>query len=408
MVRDRVRKGGGTVRIMWFCIPAYGHTNPTVEFVRELVRRGHEIRYYSFEAFRSRIEAAGAAFVPCDRFLPPLTEAGRRRLKKVSTTEMSVQSFRTTANMDAMLDRDIAAFRPDLVVSDSACFWGKLAAMKHRLPLVCSTTTFAFNRHSAQYMKQSPSEIADLVLGLPRLNREAKKLAALGYPVRSALEIVQNDNDTDTVVYTSPRFQPCSETFNPERYRFVGPCVRDIAPKPKNGRPLVYISLGTVINDRPDFYKACVEALGDAPVEALIACGGDFDPARLGPLPGNIDVEPSVDQMEVLSRASLFITHCGMNSASEGLYMGVPELLYPQTGEQRAVARRVLEMGAGRTLPEADAHDPRRLRALVTDALSDEALKRAALAMRNDLRACGGARAAADFVEKIPLVNSGA
>ena len=390
------------MRIMWFCIPAFGHTNPTIEFARELVRRGHDIRYYSFEAFRQRIKATGAAFVPCDRFLPPLTEESEKRHKRVSTTEMSVQSFRTTANMDATLTRDIEAFRPDLVISDSACFWGKLTAMKHRLPLVCSTTTFAFNRYSSKTMRQSPGELADILLGLPRMNREAKRLAALGYPVKSALEIVQNDNDTDTVVYTSPRFQPCSETFDAAHYRFVGPCVRDVSPEPKDGRrPLVYISLGTVINDRPDFYKACVSALKDAPVEALIACGNDFDPKHLGPLPGNIRIEPSVDQMAVLARTRLFVTHCGMNSATEGLYMAVPELLYPQTGEQRAVARRVEEMGAGRMLPEADARDPRKLRALVMQVLGDDALSKAALAMRDDLRACGGAMAAADFVEAV-------
>ncbi|MBQ3303073.1 MAG: glycosyl transferase [Clostridia bacterium] len=390
------------MRIMWFCIPAFGHTNPTIEFARELARRGHDIRYYSFEAFRQRIEATGAAFVPCDRFLPPLTAESERRLKRVSTTEMSVQSFRTTANMDATLTRDIETFHPDLVISDSACFWGKLTAMKHRLPLVCSTTTFAFNRYSSKYMRQSPGELADILLGLPRLNREAKRLAALGYPVKSALEIVQNDNDTDTVVYTSPRFQPCSETFDAAHYRFVGPCVRDVAPEPKDGRrPLVYISLGTVINDRPDFYRTCVEALKDAPAEALIACGRDFDPGTLAPLPGNIRIEPSVDQMAVLARTRLFVTHCGMNSASEGLYMAVPELLYPQTGEQRAVARRVEEMGAGRMLPEAAARDPRKLRALVMQALGDDALSKAASAMRDDLRACGGASAAADFVETV-------
>ena len=387
------------MKIVWFCIPAYGHTNPTIEFARELVRRGHDIRYYAFEAFRQRIESTGATFIPCDSYLPPLTEADVKRLKKVSTTEMSLQSFRTTTNMDGMLSEEIQRFRPDLVVSDSACFWGKLTAMKHRLPLLCSTTTFAFNRYSSKYMRQSPGELADMLLGLPRMNREAKKLAELGYPVKSALEIVQNDNDTDTVVYTSPRFQPCSETFDAAHYRFVGPCVRDVAPEPKDGCPLVYISLGTVINDRPDFYRACVAALKDAPVEALIACGHDFDPVRLAPLPGNIRIEPSVDQMAVLARTRLFITHCGMNSASEGLYMGVPELLYPQTGEQRAVAGRVEEMGAGRMLPEADARDPRRLRKLVMQALGDDALLKAATAMRDDLRACGGAKAAADFAE---------
>ena len=54
------------MKIMWFCIPAFGHTNPTIEVVRELVRRGHEVRYYSFEMFREKIIDTGAEYIACD------------------------------------------------------------------------------------------------------------------------------------------------------------------------------------------------------------------------------------------------------------------------------------------------------------------------------------------------------
>lgn len=55
-------------KIVYFCIPAYGHTNPTLGVVRELVSRGHEVRYYSYELFREAIEETGAKFISCDRF----------------------------------------------------------------------------------------------------------------------------------------------------------------------------------------------------------------------------------------------------------------------------------------------------------------------------------------------------
>lgn len=387
--------------VFWFCIPAYGHTNPTIEVVRELVRRGHEVRYYSFDEFRDKVEGAGATFVSCDAYLPGIDDATERRLRKVSTTEMSVQSFRTTANLDPLLTVDVAAYRPDVVVTDSACFWGKLAAQKFGLPHVCSTTTFAFNQQSSQYMKHSAGELADIILGLPRLNRELRKLRPLGYVAKSALDIVRNKDDEDTIVYTSRSFQPCADTFDETHYRFVGPSVRRVEPQEKAGRPLVYVSLGTVINDRPGFYHACIDAVRDEDVDLLISCGKAFDPAQLGELPANVRVEQYVDQMDVLSRTSLFITHCGMNSASEGLYLGVPELLFPLTGEQQAVARRVAEVGAGRVLEPRDAKDPESLRAVMLAALKDEGLRAAAQRMREDFLTCAGPSGAADFIEQV-------
>ena len=389
------------MRIMWFCIPAHGHTNPTLEVVRELKKRGHEIRYYSFEEFREKIEDTGACFVSCDAFLTPLDRQSEKRMRKVSTTEMSVRAFEITAQMDGMLTEEIAGFRPDLIVSDSACFWGKLTAAKHGLPMVCSTTTFAFNRESAKYMQSSLREMADILLGMPRVNRAMQALRPLGYTVKSPLDIVQNKNDTDTIVYTSERFQPCAESFDKTHYRFVGPSVKPVKPAQKQGRPLVYVSLGTVINDRPDFYRNCIEAVRGEHVELLISCGRAFDRADLGELPENVTVENYVNQMETLAHASLFITHCGMNSASEGLYMGVPELLFPLTGEQRAVARRVVEMGAGRRLKEKEAASPDRLRAAITCALADERLRVSAWRMRENFLSCPGPKGAADFIEEI-------
>ena len=389
------------MRVLWFCIPAYGHTNPTIEVVRELVRRGHDVRYYSFEEFRQRIEDTGAQFVACDSYLPPVDARSERRLRRVSTTEMSVQSFRTVANLDPLVSGDVASWRPDVVVTDSACFWGKLTATKHGLPCVCSTTTFAFNEHSSMYLSHGASEIADIVLGLPRLNREVRRLRSLGYEVKSALDIVSNKPEDNTIVYTSRTFQPCSETFDEEHYRFVGPSVRDVAPREKVGRPLVYASLGTVINDHPGFYRTLIKALCDTDVDLLISCGRAFDPTQLGELPGNVHVEQYVDQMEVLSRASLFVTHCGMNSASEGMWMGVPELLYPLTGEQRAVARRVAEVGAGVPLEERTARNEAELRAIVFATLADTRLREGSARMREDLRACGGPVGAADFIEQV-------
>ena len=92
-------------------------------------------------------------------------------------------------------------------------FWAKLAAKKHGIPFVSSTTTFAFNRFSAKVIEQNGAGFLQFLLAQPRINRQLKRLRAAGYAVKSVFDIIANDNETETVVYTSPDFQPCADTF---------------------------------------------------------------------------------------------------------------------------------------------------------------------------------------------------
>ena len=150
-------------KIAFFCIPAHGHTNPMLPVAAELVSRGDRVRFYSFCEFEAKIKATGAEFVSCDGFLPDLTEREESGLKRVSAVEMTVQDIRITLNMTSFLDEEFKSFCPDVVFTDSVCFWGKLSAMKHNVPMVVSTSTFAFNRMSSRYMKSSPKEAAEMI-----------------------------------------------------------------------------------------------------------------------------------------------------------------------------------------------------------------------------------------------------
>ena len=391
-------------KIACFCIPAHGHTNPMLPVAAELVRRGNVVRFYSFSEFEKKITATGAEFISCDSYLPELTEQEEKGLKSVSTTEMTIQDIRITLRMDAFLDGEFRTFQPDVVYTDSVCFWGKLNAWKHGVPMVVSTSTFAFNQMSSQYMKHSPKEMADLIFGLPKISKALKTLEPYGYHVKSALSLVQSDNAADSVVYTSQRFQPFAESFS-DHYAFVGPSVfSDALPDKEKDRPLVYISMGTVINDRPDFYSKCIEALKGKNLDVVISCGSAVNREDFGTLPDNIQVFPYVDQLGVLARADVFITHCGMNSVSESLYMATPMVLYPQTGEQQAVARRAAEMGAGVPLSVDSAEG---IRTAVEKVLSDGSYANAAKECCADFRACSGTSGAAQFIENAPNVSDG-
>lgn len=391
-------------RIAFFCIPAHGHTNPMLPVAAELVKRGDSVRFYSFDEFRDKIEKTGAAFISCTSFLPEVNEEQMARLMNVSQTEMTLQAIRTTLSMNDFLEEEFKRFCPDVIYTDSVCFWGKLNAWKHHVPMVCSTSTFAFNQLSSKYMKQSRAEVRDMILGLPKISKELKTLRPYGYEVKSALALVANNNQTDTVVYTSRRFQPYAESFT-SHYRFVGPSVfSDLTPQKDKARPLIYISLGTVINDRPDFYRKCIAALRDMDADVIISRGQYMDEKKLGDLPDNIQAFERVDQLEVLSRADVFITHCGMNSVSESLYMATPMALYPQTAEQHAVARRTQEVGAGVMLDDDSIEGIRRT---VKTLLSDQQYAKAAGECCEDFRSCSGAKGAAEFIENAPHTCDG-
>lgn len=386
-------------KIACFCIPAHGHTNPMLPVAAELVKRGNVVRFYSFDEFENKISATGAEYISCDAFLPILTKQEEAGLKKVSTTEMTIQDIRITRSMNDFLEKEFQSFQPDVVYTDSVCFWGKLNAWKHQVPMVVSTSTFAFNQMSSRYMKSSLKEMADLLFGMPRVSRELKKLEPYGFHVKNVFSLIQNDNDTDTIVYTSRRFQPCAESFS-EHYAFVGPSVfSELQPEKEKERPLIYISLGTVINDRPDFYTKCIDALKDLNADVVISCGNAIDREALGELPEQIKVYPYVDQLAVLAKADAFITHCGMNSVSESLYMAAPMVLYPQTNEQNAVARRVTEIGAGMLLAEDSLEG---IRTAVQEILNNKAYANAAADCSADFRACSGPAGAAEFIENAP------
>ena len=301
----------------------------------------------------------------------------------------------STLALDEMTSRVIGEIKPDIVVSDSVAFWGKLAAMKHGIPYVSSTTTFAFNRYSAKYMQESAWDIVRMLAAMPRINKQLKRLRENGYPVKNLLEIVQNDNETNTIVYTSKYFQPCSETFS-DKYHFIGPSIRPVTdPVEKTSDKTVYISMGTV-NQNREFYRNCISVLASTGWQVIISMGTNTD--HFEELPENIQVYESVDQMAVLSIADAFITHCGMNSASEGLYFGVPLVLFPQTPEQDAVAKRTEELGAGirlKSISEEDILDA------LNQVLNDPKYKEGAAKVSGSFKACGGRAEAKTFLESV-------
>jgi len=303
----------------------------------------------------------------------------------------------TILALDEPVCREMEKLRPDCIVGDSMAVWAKTVAQRRSIPYVCSMTTFAFNRESAKILPQGPGQVLGMLLSMGRVNREIQRLRAAGYQVKSVLELIGCDETVPTVVYTSPMFQPAAQTF-PACFAFVGPSIRPVeTPVEKTRKTLVYISMGTVNNHMLPLYRACIQAFRDTPYQVILSAGDCAETLKRGNLPENVFVQSAVDQIGVLEKTDIFLTHCGMNSASEGLYFGVPLVMLPQTSEQKGVAKRVLQLGAGVLLKGTR---PGEIRRVVRQVLEDPRYRKNAEKVGESFRACGGAAAAADWIER--------
>ena len=383
-------------KIVFFCIPAHGHTNPTLGVVRELVSLGHEVLYYSYNMLKEKIENTGAKFVSCDDYdmeqkLSP--EDGARLGKDLAfSTKILVD---TTLALDDMVCSQIKELRPDCIVADSMAIWGKCVALKFGIPFISSTTTFAFNQHSAKIMKQSIGQIFGMIFSMGKIQKDIIRLQNKGYPINNVLDIIKNDDNTDTIVYTSPEFQPCSETFS-DKYTFIGPSIRPITDEiVKTHKKLIYISMGTVINNNAGFYHNCIKAFADTDFQVIMSVGNLTDMTKFKNLPENISVYQNVDQIAVLSKADVFISHCGMNSVNESLYYGVPLVMFPQTPEQGGVANRVSQLKAGVMLKK---NTVKNIQNAVKSLIDDGEYRKNAISISDGFKKCSGVKGA---VEKI-------
>jgi MGT family glycosyltransferase len=390
-------------KALFLGLPLHGHTNPSLPLVRALVERGDEVVYFSGDAFADGILKTGARYrgyqVP---FLANLRQLSER------TDEMAWLLTRTTGEV---LARHLDAFRvesADYIISDSVAPWGQWVAQILDLPVVTSVTTFAVNRHVFAYAASRGTRPRSVRLALSKI-RHVGKAAMLGrrlrrqYGVRGTgiMGLMFGSSDLN-IVYTSRHFQPCAESFD-DRFQFIGPSV-DLRSEPASvpsdetaETDVIYVSLGTLFNADPAFYRTCFDAFGGQGARVIMSIGTAIAEASLGPPPANVVVKPWVSQLDVLRRTSVFVSHGGMNSVSESLHHGVPLVLVPQMGEQEIVARRVEDLGAGLCITKTEVTADV-LRQSVRRVQSDERFRIQAALAGKSFAAAGGAARGADAI----------
>src|SRR5438270_3008568 len=127
-------------KIIFYSFPAHGHTNPTIAVAKELVKRGNKVTYYSIAPFKEKVESAGLVYrsYDIDKYLDNFQTAHVSILAKglmdVATSQI------------ATLQKEAEKEKPDAIIYDSLCLWGKIVAKSQNIPAVSLFTTFAFNK----------------------------------------------------------------------------------------------------------------------------------------------------------------------------------------------------------------------------------------------------------------------
>jgi MGT family glycosyltransferase len=280
-----------------------------------------------------------------------------------------------------------------------------MAAMKLSLPDIALLPTYATNDHFSMRELMPARPPKDMLAAWKQARELIGDFAReQGLP---GFNFMEGPPASLNICFIPREFQPAGDTFD-DSFHFVGPSLggraNGAAWQPRGTeRPLLFISLGTTpLNDRPDFFRLCLEAFAGTEWQLAMAIGDRLDVAELGEIPENVEVRPFFPQLDVLRQADVFLSHAGMNSTMESLYLGVPIVAFPLQPEQEANARRVEDLGLGRRLP-ADGLSAALIHDAVAEVSRDREIQRNVAAMSQRVRNSGGAAAAADAMEQYLL-----
>jgi MGT family glycosyltransferase len=165
-----------------------------------------------------------------------------------------------------------------------------------------------------------------------------------------------------------------------------------------NEKPLVYASLGTLQNQRPEIFESIAQACSSLDVQLVISLG---NPSAISmPLPGNPIVVPFAPHQQLIEQSALVITHAGMNTVLTALGCGVPLVAIPITNEQPGIAARLARTKAGIVIP-LKSLAVENLRAAITTVLTDYRYRNHAQKMQAIIHQAGGVELAADVIEAV-------
>jgi zeaxanthin glucosyltransferase len=362
------------MKIGFVTLPVMGHLNPMTALARKLQSRGNEVTFFGVPDVEPIVRAANLNFVPfCEKEYPvgSMTEIYGRvaKLHGEDVLRCHVEEI-TPAFLKTVLGcfpNKLAASGVDAMVLDMAHSFLQLVPLSLEIPYVHiyklhtdpsgATPACIF---SWPY-ENTPEAYARNIEGLKKIGGYFVQMlaAARPYAEKVGLQIDWNNpsatNSKLAVITQTPKeFDFPISNWSPQ-FHYAGPFHddqgRERVPFPwekLTGKPLIYASLGTLVNGLDHVYKIILETVGKLPeIQVVLSTGKNVKPEDLGSVPSNTILVRSAPQIELLKRATLCITHAGLNTTLEALGQGVPMVAIPIGYDQPGVAARIAYHGVG-------------------------------------------------------------
>jgi MGT family glycosyltransferase len=402
---------------------------------RKLQSRGQEVRFFGFPDTELLISAAGLTFVSYGEEEYPPGSLAKLWSPLAHLHGLEVMRYTVQEALTGLLE---TAFRHlpeklveagiDALVIDTAYFFGQFIPMGLDIPFVQIWNVLprdSSGRTPSSFfswrLESTPEALARNVEGLKQVGALVAPVLpiARAYAENIGLEIDWNNSSSfgsqlAVIAQTPKEFDYPGIPLSPI-FHYTGPFHNGDGREPTpfaweklNGNPLIYASLGTLVNGLLQIHQAILGVAEKLPeVQFVFAIGRNINPEVLGPIPSNMIVVPVAPQIELLKRAVLCITHAGLNTALESLSQGVPMIAIPIGYDQPGVAARIAYHGVGEFV-EVDELRVDNLLRLIRDVLANPGYREKARYFQRIIAETHGLDLAAEIIEEVFQKSSGA
>jgi MGT family glycosyltransferase len=201
----------------------------------------------------------------------------------------------------------------------------------------------------------------------------------------------------------------CPDAFDfprrrPANWHGVGPLRVEATTCPfpferLDGRPLAYVSLGSMQGGRRSVFAAIAKACAPLGLQLVISHGRKLSDEEVSGFAGNPIVVPYAPQRELIARSALVITHAGMNTVLDAISLAVPVVAIPILYEQPGIAARVAWHRVGEVVP-VERVSVARLHRAVRRVLEDPRYRMSAQQLASTIAGAGGMDRAVGLIEQ--------